>query len=185
MPFDTDNFVSRICVANKESDPMNAVKKIVEDAVLDPYSILETFPASGPEEILLYRSDDLTIYRVLTLEGYMYPPHAHGMPVVLGIYNGCQTNYLYKRSLDDPAKIKLTGRIDVSAPRVWVLDGDVIHAVSNNQPQPSAALHVYMGNLGKQKRSLWNFALDGEQQFNNKAYLQMVKRLETAGSRIV
>jgi hypothetical protein len=42
-----------------------------------------------------------------------------------------------------------------------------------------------MGNLGKQKRSLWNFALDGEQQFNNKAYLQMVKRLETAGSRIV
>jgi predicted metal-dependent enzyme (double-stranded beta helix superfamily) len=104
---------------------------------------------------------------------------------VLGIYKGCQTNYLYKRSLDDPAKIKLTGRIDVSAPRVWVLDGDVIHAVSNNQPQPSAALHVYMGNLGKQKRSLWNFALDGEQQFNNKAYLQMVKRLETAGSRIV
>ncbi len=184
MHFDVDSFVSQCRAANRSgADPINAVRDVVDEAVSRAAEILQVLPASGEEEILLYQSSDLTIYRVLVFQGLQYPPHEHGMPVVLGIYAGCETNLLYTRLKEDHHRIKQIGRIDVGAPQVRVLDGDVIHSVTNPHPEPAAALHVYFGNLSLQKRSLWTLDLDGEQQFDPQSYFARARQLELATYR--
>lgn len=172
MVFELDKFVSTCLEASRRSDPVGAVRDTVRDALNDRESILACLPVSTTEdpELLLYRSADLTIYRVLLIHGLVYPPHEHGMPVVIGLYAGCETNYLYARSKNNRAHLIRTGQFQLTEPEVKVLDGDIIHAVTNVHVQPAAGIHIYFGDIDAQERSLWTLDLDGECLFTDECY---------------
>ena len=183
MKFDLDKFLEECHAAIGGSDsPVSAVKRVMQNAIAYPASILRTFPAEGEDEILLHNSDNLTVFRVLLHHGLQFPPHDHRMPVVIGLYSGCETNSFYSRSKDNPSRLEHTGHKDIEAPQVHVLKPDAIHAVSNLRPEPSAALHVYLGDLIKQKRTLWTLDLDGEQPFVFDTYHALSRKLTNVAS---
>jgi predicted metal-dependent enzyme (double-stranded beta helix superfamily) len=183
MKFDVDHFVARcIEAARGSNDPVYAVKGVMEAALRDSSSVLTALPATGPDEILLHQSDDLTIYRVICYPGMQYPPHEHGLAALIGLYSGAETNLLYARRAEDPDKVYAIGRLDIKAPQVRALRPEVIHAVSNSRNEPSAAIHVYMGNLECQHRHLWNLEGEGELTFNEQMYFNRARR---AGLSIV
>jgi predicted metal-dependent enzyme (double-stranded beta helix superfamily) len=170
MVFSLSHFISQCRLAAKDYNPANAVAEVMAVTVADPAAILDELPASGEDEILLHHCAELTIYRVLVYHGLEYPPHEHGMQVVIGLYAGCETNLLYRRRPEDKSLIERTGRINLTPSRVMGFGADIIHSVCNRAPEPSAALHVYLGDLHAQKRSLWTLDLDGERPFDMEHY---------------
>jgi predicted metal-dependent enzyme (double-stranded beta helix superfamily) len=176
MGFSTTNFIRQCEDSLAERDTLEAIKRVMESAVADPTSVIDVLPPDGEEEILLHHSASITIYRVLIYHGLEYPPHEHGMPVVIGLYSGCETNFLYRRRTDAPSLIEKTGRIDIRPPQVVAFNTDVIHSVTNSAIEPSAALHVYVGDLSAQRRSLWTLDLDGELAFDEKSYFARARR---------
>jgi len=181
MAFDLTMFIDR-CRDAFHHEQKNAILRIFNDVMDDSSSIAEVLPASGEDEILLFHSPDLTIYRVLIKHGLQYPPHEHGMAAIIGVYAGCETNYLYVRSKDDPSRVVQTGRFSIKAPRVRILEADAIHAVVNLENEPSAAIHVDLGDLHAQERSLWN--LDGEEErvFDEEHYFAWARPLAVVGA---
>jgi predicted metal-dependent enzyme (double-stranded beta helix superfamily) len=176
MRFSTINFIRQCENSLAERDPLEAIKRIMDAAVADQTSIIDALPPNGAEEILLHHTASITIYRVLVYHGLEYPPHEHGMPVIIGLYSGCETNFLYRRRADNPSLIEKMGRVDITPPNVVAFNSDVIHSVTNLAIEPSAALHVYVGDLSAQRRSLWTLDLEGELTFSEKSYFARARR---------
>jgi predicted metal-dependent enzyme (double-stranded beta helix superfamily) len=177
MNFDVETFIDQCLRASRESDePARAVAKVLQATIAEPQALLKDLPPSGEDEILLFQNDELTIYRVVVYPGWQYPPHDHGMPVVVGMYNGCETNVLYEHVPGKPDQIRAIGLIHIKAPHVRPLRSEVIHAVTNRYDQPTAALHVYMGDLSKQKRSLWTLDGDSRIDFNESDYFARARQ---------
>jgi predicted metal-dependent enzyme (double-stranded beta helix superfamily) len=177
MKFDVDHFVARcIDAARGSNDPVYAVKGVMEATLRDSSSVLAALPATGPDEILLHQGNDLTIYRVICYPGMQYPPHEHCIPALIGLYAGAETNMLYARRAEDPEKVYAIGRLDIKAPQVRALRAEVIHAVSNLRDEPSAAIHVYMGNLDCQHRHVWSLEGESELAFSEQTYFNRARR---------
>lgn len=167
--------IDAVATCNK---PATRIAELLHTAMQDPKSVLEALPNSGEDEILLYHSEDLTIYKVLVYHGLQYPPHEHGMPVLIGLYSGCETNYIYRKFESDPHKIQMTGQIDLVAPHVRTFGPEIIHSIANLHAEPSAAIHVYMGDLLAQQRSLWNLDGENERLFDLEHYFGWARSIE-------
>jgi predicted metal-dependent enzyme (double-stranded beta helix superfamily) len=176
MVFDLNGFIEE-CAAAIADDPVRATARLLNAALADPAGIAQVLPATGENEILLFHSSRLTIYRVMVLHGLQYPPHEHRMSVLIGLYAGCETNQLYRRSKSDNSRIEHTGQFDIKPRQVRFLDADVIHSVCNLYKEPSAALHVYLGDLPTQERSLWTLDLDQERRFDEEHYFAWARPL--------
>ncbi|HEY9793631.1 MAG TPA: hypothetical protein V6D22_24750, partial [Candidatus Obscuribacterales bacterium] len=121
--------------------------------------------------------EKLTIYRVIVYHGLQYPPHDHGIPVVIGAYSGYATNVLYARTPVEPARIQSIGLLNMHAGQVRTLRAESIHAVTNGRAQPSAAIHVYVGDLHAQNCSLWTLEGESECTFEISEYNRRARRL--------
>jgi predicted metal-dependent enzyme (double-stranded beta helix superfamily) len=176
--FDVATFIDQ-CVHAVETtdDPVKAITKIVTAALRDPIAVEKELPIQGEDKLLLHHCDKLTIYRVLVYHGLQYPPHDHGVPVVIGAYSGYATNVLYARTPADPTRIQSIGLLNMHAGQVRTLRAEAIHAVTNGRAQPSAAIHVYVGDLHAQKCSLWTLEGEGECEFEINEYNKRARRL--------
>jgi hypothetical protein len=85
---------------------------------------------------------------------------------------------LYSRSDRDPSMLTESGRTDLIAPQVRAFGGNVIHSIANLLPKPSAGIHVYLGDLHAQKRSMWNLDLEGERPFDMDYYFRWARSLD-------
>ena len=65
-----------------------------------------------------------------------------------------------------------------TAPFVATLPADVIHSVVNPGDAPSAAIHVYFGDLTTVERSIWSADLREERRFDSRFYVEQARALE-------
>jgi predicted metal-dependent enzyme (double-stranded beta helix superfamily) len=127
------------------------------------------------DELLLTSSRDLTIYHIALSPHVHYPPHEHRIPALIALYHGTETSFSYQRSGN---RLVRAQRHDYTAPCVATLPADVIHSVVNPGDAPSAAIHVYFGDLTAVERSLWSAELGEEQRFDNRFYFEQARRFE-------
>jgi len=173
MTFNLNRFIDACLEGASDATPTESVRQLLQAAVGDP-SLGAAMPATQQDETLLHASAGLTIYSLRLTPRIHYPPHDHRMTAVIGLYEGVETNYFYRR--EGPRLSRAT--VSVSrAPEVVVLPPDAIHSVANPGRIYSRAIHVYFGPLTQVTRSVW--AVDGTQErpFDNAFYFAQARAL--------
>jgi predicted metal-dependent enzyme (double-stranded beta helix superfamily) len=120
------------------------------------------------DEVLLHAGPDLTIFHITLSPGLQYPPHDHHMDALIGIYRGSETNFIYPV---EAGKLGEPQRRDFDAPALVHLAPHSVHSVANTGGARSGALHVYLGDLTRTYRQLWDFYGSRCEPFDNVRYL--------------
>jgi len=152
--FEKARFIEECRAALKETDPHAAVHDLVARAVSDPARVMRELGApnrSGAQTI--HRSDDLTILNVCWGPQMVFHPHNHRMWAVIGIYQGCEQNYFFRRAKDGLTR---HGSKDLNVKDTIPLGEAIIHAVTNPLDQITGAIHVYGGDFFAMPRSEWD-----------------------------
>jgi predicted metal-dependent enzyme (double-stranded beta helix superfamily) len=173
MTFKLDRFIDACLRAAGDADPLERMRQLLQAAVHEP-TLGTALPASQEDETLLHASADLTVYSLRLTPRIHYPPHDHRMAAVIGLYEGVETNYFYRR--EGPRLVRTTVS-DSHAPEVVVLPADTIHSVVNPGRNYSRAIHVYLGPLTKIARSVWTADRLQERPFENSFYFAQARAL--------
>jgi predicted metal-dependent enzyme (double-stranded beta helix superfamily) len=176
--FHTDNFV-KAC----QGQPASVVKELLEEALRDPESIARALAGFGDGknvgnnamgDLLIHRAPDLTILKAAVPAGFKSPAHNHLMWAVIGVYDGQENNYFYRRSGET---LEEAGGRDLKAPDVLVLGQEVIHAIANPLERTSFAIHVYGGDLPGAPRRMWNPRTFKEEAFDMQTMRSYAKEM--------
>jgi hypothetical protein len=123
--FDLDAFLAACTVARQETEPLRAIKELLDRAMSDPEAVAAALP---PERAGLERLHSI------------------------GIYTGGEENEFFRRN--GPSLIETGGR-SLRPGDVCLLGDDVIHAVENPTREFASAIHVYGGDFFAEARSVW------------------------------
>ncbi|WP_120497992.1 hypothetical protein [Kiloniella sp. EL199] len=159
--------------AARSAQPIVSLTRLMEKTISQKEWLKQILPEAEEDETLLYLSDELTIYSIKLTPGVLYPPHSHGMPVVIGFYEGCETSLIFEQ--ESGGNLRQIDRIDFDAPCVGHLEKDAIHCITNYGEITSRAIHYYLGDLVSEPRSLWNPDSMEVMPFDNGKYFEYAK----------
>jgi len=152
--FEGETFVARCLSALGEHTPELAVKDLVAEAVSRPSEITSTLGLATQAGLFpLYRSEQLTVLKVLWAPGMTLYPHEHRMWAVIGIYGGQEDNVFYRRTGDH---VSVANGKDLGVKDTILLGVDIVHAVTNRQRVFAEAIHVYGGDFFGTPRNEWD-----------------------------
>jgi len=162
--FSTDEFVADCRGALQTSSPEQAIQQIARRAVSNGAAVARALGApSSPGMFPLYQSHELTILNIVWAPGMSIHPHDHRMWAVIAVYEGQEENTFYERTA---AGLLRTSSTSVATGDAVVLDGNVIHAVTNPLQRFTAALQIYGGDFFKAARSEFDPATLAERPFD-------------------
>jgi hypothetical protein len=176
--FNVDSFV-KACQGQSPS----AVKTLLEEALRDPEGVKQALAAIGSGkkvgegsmgDLVIYRSPELTILKAAVPAKFKSPPHNHLMWAVIGVYDGQENNYFYRRSNDS---LETAGGKELKPPDVLVLGEEAIHAIENPFDRTSFAIHVYGGDLLSAPRRMWNPFTLQEEPFESQTVMRYARQL--------
>jgi predicted metal-dependent enzyme (double-stranded beta helix superfamily) len=151
--FDVDEFVAACQRAARDADPVGAVREVVSAAVRAGSAIDDVLGRQvSLDPDTLFRSEDLTVQRILWPGGSASPPHDHRMWAVVGVYAGRELNTVYERQGHTVVEKR---KVPVEQGEVFELGADAVHSVVNPDRRWTAGLHVYGGDLIGVERSAW------------------------------
>lgn len=151
--FDVDVFVAECESALEETQPMLAIKGILERAIARPTEVAAALKADAGVAVL-HRDEKLTVVSVVVPPGLPASlPHDHRMWALVGIYGGQENNQFFRR--DAKGLVESGGR-SITTSEALAMGDDTIHAIRNPLDHSSlAAIHVYGGDLIGAERSMW------------------------------
>lgn len=167
-------FVAAVRHAVAGPDPQRALRVLLEDVVRRLHGRSQPWLAHVGDEMLLAATSEMTVYHITLSPGIHYPPHDHRMSAMIALYQGTETSFAYRRS---GRSLVLEQRHDFTAPSIATLPADAIHSVVNLGAAPSAAIHVYFGDLTRIARSIWDADLNEERPFDNDFYFAQARRM--------
>lgn len=176
--FNIESFV-KAC----QGQPPSAVKELLVEALRDPESIKEALAGIGGGknvsegsmgDLMIYRASDLTILKAAVPAKFKSPPHNHLMWAVIGVYDGQENNYFYRRSGNS---LETAGGKQLKPSDVLVLGEDAIHAIENPLDRTLYAIHVYGGDLPAAPRRMWNPSTLQEEPFEYQAMMRYAREL--------
>ena len=152
--FDVDTLIADCVAANREANPIVAMKEVLDRTLANAGDIADALPADHAKFALLHSSPDLSILQFVWAPAMSIPPHDHLMWAVNGIYTGEEDNVFFRRALDGLVE---SGGKRVSERESAMLGRDVIHAVTNPRTHAcTGSIHVYGGDYLRQQRSIWD-----------------------------
>ncbi|MCC6297609.1 MAG: hypothetical protein IT469_12965 [Pseudomonadales bacterium] len=156
--FDLQRFIDDCKAAVQSDDPQGTVRGLMEAAFRDREGVRQVLADAAPAKDVapLYADENLTVLRVFTPANFISPIHNHLMWVMIGILDGEEKNYLYRRTADGGLEVE---REVVLTPEtgIFSLRADAIHAIEIPPDRPLSGLHVYGGNiLQRSSRSAWD-----------------------------
>jgi predicted metal-dependent enzyme (double-stranded beta helix superfamily) len=176
--FDIGRFVERCFQALDTDSPVEVISDLLTETVGKPDNLIEGLPDAMGQELVLFRDPRLTIIQVTIAPGLQYPPHNHGMEAAIGLYSGLERNLWYGTAGSD--SILVRGASELRAKDSIKMNGAVIHAVANPSGKYSAGLHVYLGDLIADDRTLWHPDTLQPMPFDNDKYFGLVREAEAA-----
>ena len=150
--FDVDDLVAACHAAAADTQPVLAIRDVLEQAVADPRAIAEALPPTRAELVPLHVSPELTVLKVVWGPRMLLGPHDHRMWAAIGIYSGGEDNRFFRR---DGEGVEVSGDRSLKPRDVCLLGDDVIHQVYNPTAECAGAIHVYGGDFFATPRSEW------------------------------
>lgn len=149
-----------------------AIKELLTNALRDPTGVAKALADFGAGkdvnqgsmgDLLIHRAPDLTILKAAVPPKFKSAPHNHLMWAVIGVYDGQENNYFYRRT---EAGLEAAGGKQVYQSNVLMLGENVIHAIENPLDRTLFAIHVYGGDLPAAPRRMWNPSTMQEEAFD-------------------
>ena len=169
-----EGFLAAARQALAGASPQQAMRALLDATVEALHARASRWIEHDEDEMLLASSPELTVYHIALSPRIHYPPHDHRVPALIGLYQGAETSFSYRRN---GGALEQTKRHDHAAPCVAALSVDAIHSVVNLGDVRSAAIHVYFGDLTAVERSIWGVDLLAERRFDNAFYFEQARRL--------
>ena len=169
-----ETFLAATGQALASTSPQRAMRALLDATVEALCARSGRWIEHDGDEMLLASSPEITVYHIALSPRVHYPPHDHRVPAMIGLYQGAETSFSYRRS---GGALVRAERHDYAAPCVAALPADVIHSVVNMGDARSAAVHVYFGDLTAVKRSIWDPDLREERPFDNRFYFAQARLL--------
>jgi predicted metal-dependent enzyme (double-stranded beta helix superfamily) len=161
--FDVEELVAACQDAIGETEPLLAVRDVLEQAVADQGAIAEVLPPERGELVPLHVSDELTVLKVVWAPGMVLGPHDHRMWAAIGVYSGGEDNQFFRRA---GATLIESGARSLRPGDVCLLGDDAVHSVTNPTAQCAGAIHVYGGDFFATPRSEWRGEPPSEEPFD-------------------
>ena len=165
-------YVSRMRSLASGCAPAGSVKAYLSEIVANVVNGRTRLPDFTGDDLLHYEDDQVSIWQVRFHPDVLVPPHDHQMNVYIGVYDGAEQNYFYRRDADG---LQLVKSKVVDAGEVISIGPQGIHAVQAHGGRPSLALHVYLGPLTKVDRSLFDWETGEPTPFTDAAYARLVR----------
>jgi predicted metal-dependent enzyme (double-stranded beta helix superfamily) len=154
--FDVDTLVDDLRTAGREPSPLLAVREVLDAAMDQRGAVTDALPPSRAELLPLYRSDELTVLKVVWAPGMWLQPHDHRMWAAIGVYSGREDNTYFRRTGEAHERIAESGARELREGDVSLMGDDVIHAVRNPLSVCTGAIHVYGGDFFRRDRADWD-----------------------------
>jgi predicted metal-dependent enzyme (double-stranded beta helix superfamily) len=162
-----------------EPNPLERLKTVLREITDRFHALGALVHEEVDDEVLLHASGNLTIYHITLSPGLQYPPHNHLMDALIGIYKGGETNFIYPVAAG--ATLETPERRDSIAPVLVHLSPQTVHSVANTGSARSGAIHVYLGDLTRTRRKLWDLQSKQAEPFDNERYLAGAKPVSKTG----
>ena len=174
MRFDAERFVADCRTASRESDSQEAVREVLERAVVDADGVLARL--GSPQQAgmkVLHRSPTLTIFAAQWAPRMSLPAHDHRMWALIGLYCGREDNIYWRRT---GARLEAYKATVLFARDVAALPADVIHSVTNPLLRFTCAIHIYGGDFFHTPRSQWSPETLAEEPSDGKSIAELFAR---------
>jgi len=168
--FVVDDFVAECRAALTESEPLPAIREVLDRALSAPSEVADVLADQRGGIRKLYNAPDLTVLNVIWAPKMTIMPHDHRMWASIGIYAGGEDNAFYRR---EGATIVDSGGKELRERDVLLLGDDAIHSVTNPLRSYTGAIHVYGGDFFAEPRSQWDLASRQEKPYDH----ELVARL--------
>jgi predicted metal-dependent enzyme (double-stranded beta helix superfamily) len=126
--FDVEELVANCQRAVDETEPVLAVRDVLERAVSDQRAIAEALPPERAELVPLHVSDRLTVLKIVWGPGMVLGPHDHRMWAAIGLYSGGEDNRFFRRA---DSTLVDSGARELRPGDVCLLGDDAVHSVTN------------------------------------------------------
>ena len=161
--FDVEELVAACQDAIGETEPLLAVRDVLERAVADQGAIAGVLPPERGELVPLHVSEELTVLKVVWAPGMVLGPHDHRMWAAIGVYSGGEDNRFFRRA--GPTLVD-SGARSLRPGDVCLLGDDAVHSVTNPTGECAGAIHVYGGDFFATPRSEWRGEPPSEAPFD-------------------
>ena len=149
-------------------DPKTAVETVLGGFVADPAAAKAALPSYDEDDVILFEDESLSVWFCRFQPGMTVPPHDHRMTATIGVIEGVERNDFYERDGRNPPVFSHSTPVGAGA--VVQIAADAIHGVTCTSPEPSEAIHVYLGALSRVDRSLFDPAGGAEMPFTDENY---------------
>lgn len=166
--FNIERLVTDLKSAASSSQAPKIIRDILEKAVADPDTVASGIPDFEENDVILFEDDTISIWHSRFMPGLSVPPHDHQMSAVIAVYRGSELNQLYER--DPSGGIRKSSKVEVLAGEVFSIGPNAIHGVTCSSKEPCCAFHVYLGNLTKVERSLFDVEAGVVMKFTDENY---------------
>jgi len=157
---------SKSC-ATAGSDGTAEIRTLLQQLLNEPRPAW-TRPCDDVAEKLLYHDDQVTIFLIQGETLRRFLPHEHGMVAAIALLDGCETHRFF--SVGAQEELIPTETSELCSPSVHVFDDSVVHAVEYPRQEPVVAIHVYLGNLVKAPRRMWDHDGKNPVQYQQSLY---------------
>ena len=166
--FDLQEFIAECRAAESGADALAETRDRIAAAFQDPDSIRTALRGADPDgrNAVLHASEDLTVLHVVTQAGFVSPIHNHLMWAAIGILDGAERNFFYRRTEPDGIEL-VEERVLSPDSGIFVLRADRSHAIRAEGGTAVEGLHVYGGDLlRRSSRSMWHPETLAEQPYD-------------------
>lgn len=174
--------IERCDAATAAADPIAAVRDALAAVAEQPERALAEIPEFDGEDHVLHRGEDLSVFVVRQTPDTAGPPHDHGMSAVIAMLDGVEIHRHYQREGDG---VVLEREETVGPGEILTLGPRDVHAIANPDDTASLGIHVYLGDIVGNDRTLWDPDSGSAMPFTLADYERMVtpwRQTAAAGS---
>ena len=165
--FELDEFVQQLRAAARAGDPVKAVRGLMSETFRNPEAIRAAMPEFDNDDEILFEDESVSIWFVRFVPGLHVPPHDHQTTATIGVYEGAEDNHFYLREAD---RLVHKSSRRVGPGDVIALKPDGIHSVEAADGKPCCGIHVYLAELTKIKRSLFDWETGAAAPYTDENY---------------
>lgn len=174
--FDLEKMLEQLKAAAVAPEAANDVRSILEQLIANPESVALGMKEFEGDDAILFEDDTVSIWHTHFVPGMTVPAHDHQMSAVICVYRGSERNDFFE---NDPAGgIRKSGKAELSAGDVFSIGPNAIHTVTCISDEPCCGIHVYLGNLTKVERSLFDVDAGEAMPFTDANYYRLVRPAE-------
>lgn len=165
--FDLDEFVAEAIAISKQQDAYDKIKQLMLTTFTQPEKVAAAIGDKYGKDVILHEDENISIWNVYFDPANVVPPHDHQTDVAIGIYQGTERNFIFQRTA---CALELETIQDLKPGDTFFLTPDHIHAAGTATSAPVQGIHIYMGELTKINRSLFDWDSGQPLSFSDEVY---------------